>query len=165
MRFYRSPQPRRRVRHTGFTLIEAAMAQVIVGFAVVAMCELLAGGTAANAGAGELTKAVQMANNIHEIAVGLPFEDGGEAVVGPWRDIWELDGLKFSPPIDVDRAPIPADENWTQVVSVTAVDERQIGSPVGRNSSTPTARLQVNIYHNGRYVYGGNWLVVAAPPP
>jgi Tfp pilus assembly protein PilV len=162
MRFYKSPQPSRRA---GFTLIEAAMAQVIVSFAVVAMCELLASGTAVNAGAADLTTAVQLANNIHEIAVGLPFDDTGGPVVGRWHDVWDLNGLKFSPPIDVDRAPIRADENWTQEVSVTGVDEKQIGSPVEHQFSTPTARLQVTIYHNGRYVYDANWLVVAAPTP
>ncbi|HWE02072.1 MAG TPA: hypothetical protein VG326_06640 [Tepidisphaeraceae bacterium] len=137
------------------------MAQVIVAFAVTAMCELLAGGTAANAGAGELTAAVHLADNIHEIAVGLPFFDGGDAVVGAWHDVWDLDGLKFSPPIDVDRTPIPADENWTQEVSVTAVDEKKIGAPVERHSSTPMARLQVKIYHDGRYICCGDWLIVA----
>ena len=54
----------------GFTLIEAALAIVIVGVGVTALLELLAAGTMSNSAGTELTTAINLANNIHEITIG-----------------------------------------------------------------------------------------------
>lgn len=59
----------------GFTLIEAALATVIIGIGVVSLLELLAAGSMSNGAATELTLAASLANNIHEISIGLPFTD------------------------------------------------------------------------------------------
>ncbi len=62
-------------RRRGFTLIEAAWVTVIVGVGAVAMLELLATGTNVNAAGNQMTTAVNLANNIHEVALGLDFND------------------------------------------------------------------------------------------
>lgn len=62
----RSPRALRR----GFTLIEAALAILIIGVGVTALLELLAAGTMSNSAGTELTTAINLANNIHEITIG-----------------------------------------------------------------------------------------------
>ena len=57
----------------GFTLVEAALTTVIVGLGTVAMMGLLTSGTNSNQQAANLTTAVNLANNIHELCDRLPF--------------------------------------------------------------------------------------------
>jgi len=74
-------------RRTGFTLVEAAMVTVIIGVGVMAMLTLLAAGTAANEDATQLTEAINLANNIHEITMGMPYYDPQTPTVwnaAPW---------------------------------------------------------------------------------
>jgi type II secretory pathway pseudopilin PulG len=70
-RFSRFAQRRAR----GFTLIEAAIVTVIIGVGVVGMLELLAAGTQSNSDGTELTTAINLANNIREMSLGLAYYD------------------------------------------------------------------------------------------
>lgn len=62
-------------RARGFTLIEAAIVTVIIGVGVVGMLELLAAGTQSNSDGTELTTAINLANNIREMSLGLAYYD------------------------------------------------------------------------------------------
>ena len=42
---------------------------------MLAMLELLAAGTVSNASGNQMTTAINLSNNIHEIALALPFRD------------------------------------------------------------------------------------------
>jgi hypothetical protein len=137
---------------------------VILATAVAAMCELLTAGTAVNVSGNELTTGVNLAGSIHELAIELPFSDPGHPVVGPYHDIWDLDGAAFSPPIDAGRAPIFSAEGWSQQVSVQSVDNQNIGTAVANDQSGPTAQLIVTVSRNGRFVYSGRWLIVNSSP-
>ncbi|HZL37821.1 MAG TPA: hypothetical protein VFC78_21060 [Tepidisphaeraceae bacterium] len=161
MKFSKPPNscPRR-----GFTLLETAMAQVIIGVAITAMCQLLATGTKSNQAATELSTGVNLANNIHEIAVGLPYADGGGPVEGSYHDIWNLDGQTFTPPVDANLSPISTYPNWTQTISVQTVDSNNVGNVLPSNQALPTARVTVTITHAGHFVYTTSWLALAADP-
>ena len=65
----------RSTRRRGFTLIEAAMVTVIIGLGVVGMLELLAAGTVSNSEGTELTTAINLANNVREMSLGLAYYD------------------------------------------------------------------------------------------
>lgn len=160
MRFFKPIRSNRRRR--GFTLMETAMAQVIIGVAVTAMCELLTVGTDANTTATELSTGVNLANNIHEIALELPYADPGYAVVGSYHDIWNLNGQSFTPAIDANLSSIGTYPNWTQTVSVQTVDNNNIGTVLPTSQSVPTARVTVTITHAGHFVYQTSWLALAA---
>src|SRR4051795_8581358 len=88
MRHVIPPCPRPRLRR-GFTLIEAAIVTVIVGVGVVGMLQLLAAGTMANTDSTELTTAMNLAANMHEMSLSVPY-----------KNIMTLDGRTFTPPID-----------------------------------------------------------------
>lgn len=164
----------RRAPRRGFTLIEAALATVIIGIGVVALLELLAAGSMSNATATEMTVAASLANNIHEISLGLPFTDpvnptsaSTKESGGPtaYNDIWDLNGDTYSPPIDVTRHPVSGYSSWAQQVTVQSV------APTNLTATFPpdpvnysTARVAVVITHKGKPVYTASW-IVAAPDP
>jgi Tfp pilus assembly protein PilV len=152
----------------GFTLLEAALAIVIIGAGVMAMLQLLAAGSIANGGGTELTTAVNLANNIHEITVGMPFQNATTPTSlakdpgGPtaYTYLWDLNGDTYSPPLDVTRRPIATYANWTQVVSVSSVDPNNLNFVEPTNDpTTPTARVTVVVKHNTKVVYQASWLV------
>src|SRR5688500_4836529 len=102
----RPPRPRR-----GFTLIEAAIVTVVVGVGIVGMLQLLAAGTLANTESTELTTALNLAGNVHEMSLSVPYQN-----------IMTLDGQQYSPPIDSKKQTISALTNWKQAVTVNYVD-------------------------------------------
>jgi len=159
----------RRDGRRGFSLIESMIAIVIVGFGVTAMMELLATGTMANASGTELTTAVNLAGNVREISLGLPFYDPQqptqwstkESTVAGYDNVLDLDNCSFSPPLDVNRLGMDQYANWRQVVSVESVSEDNLASVRSDTTAEPTARVTVQIMHNGAEVYRMSWLAVA----
>jgi prepilin-type N-terminal cleavage/methylation domain-containing protein len=164
MRVFRSPNPagrRRQKDSRAFTLIETMMTMVIVSVAITAFCELLAAGTMANISGNELTTAVNQANTIHEIAVGLSSKQLTEPQPGPRQDVWDLNGKTFSPPIDAARRPISSFGNWEQRIAVTPVDTTNLIGSSPTDQRSRTARLTVEIYHEKHLVHTANWLIAA----
>lgn len=87
---HRSTTTRSRgVPRRGFTLIEAALAILIVGVGVTALLELLAAGTMSNSAGTELTTAINLANNIHEITIGA-------GTTYTWQGTWTA-GHNYNP--------------------------------------------------------------------
>jgi type II secretory pathway pseudopilin PulG len=161
----------RRLRTRGYTLIETALATIIIGTGIIATMQLMAAGTMSNSAATELTTAINLANNIHEVAVGLPFlsttnpgsttfKDAG----GPlnYTYLWDMSGDSYSPPLDVTRNTITGYGNWTQKVTVQSVDPTSLTSVRPNSVSLPTARVTVIILHNAKQVYQTSFMVVAS---
>lgn len=144
------------------------MAIVIIGTGVLAMLQLLAAGSMANGGGTELTTAVNLANNIHEITIGVPFQNPTSKTSlvkdsgGPknYTYLWDFNGDSYSPPLDVTRNPISVYSSWTQVVTVSSVDPNNLTFVEPSNDPTiPTARVAVAVKHNAKVVYQASWLV------
>ena len=151
----RRARARRWVRG-GFTLMETALALVIVGTGVLASMQLFTAcvtesGTAANA-----TTARLLAENVRETMANLPIIDpvSGAARWGPedgealasYNDLDDFDGKpdasgkykgeEFSPPIDAMREKIPALSQYKQLVTVMPVNPID---PAGNaNEAAPT---------------------------
>ncbi|MDB5297358.1 MAG: Tfp pilus assembly protein PilV [Phycisphaerales bacterium] len=169
-------RPRRRppsaARGRGFTLIEAAWVTMIIGVGVIAMMELLAAGTVSNAASNQMTVAVNLANNVHEISLGLAYADPAaptqwstrEATVAAYDDVADLDGQTFSPPLDVRRQPIAGYPNWAQRVTVRTVSPDAVTAVRPNDITVPTARVTVEILLNGKVVHTATWLVVGPSP-
>ena len=166
MRYVRTIHARRARHSAAFTLIEAMLAQVIVGTAIVATCELMVSGTSANIGGTELTTAIRLAANIHEMTLGGPSAGPGIVAGGsaraPDRSMWHLDGQAFSPPLDAARMPLEGFDGWVQQVRVQRVNADDLASTDPFNPSVPAVRLTVSVLRHGRQIYCGSWLVASA---
>ena len=162
-----------RPRRGGFTLIETAMVMTLIGLGVLAMLELLAAGSVSNAYGTEMTTAVHLANNVHEISLGLAFKDPENPTVWNTKEpggilaydnVMDLDGTSFSPPLDVRRQSMPDYGGWGQRVKVESVAEDYIASTRPNTLDEPTVRVTVTVFRNGRDVYTTSWLAVAPAP-
>jgi len=163
----RRAQPR---RPRGFTLVEAALTMVIIGTGVLAMLQLLAAGTMSNGAATELTTAVNLANNVHEIALALPFTCPANPTSTTFKDtggpanytyVWDMNGDTYSPPLDIRRNSISGYSNWSQKVTIQSVDPQNLDALRPNSVALPTARLTVLIVHGTRTVYKATWLIAA----
>jgi Tfp pilus assembly protein PilV len=171
------PKTPRRIVRRGFTLVEAALAMVIVGTGVMALLQLIASGTMINASGANLTTAVNLANNVHEISLGLPLQNSSNSLPiskesGPptgYTRLWSMNGDTYSPPLDVTRHPITSYSTWSQNVTISTVDPTNVTAARPNNNNIdpskgptyPAARLTVVIKHNQQTVYRTSWLITA----
>jgi type II secretory pathway pseudopilin PulG len=146
----RAPRRSRQFRPGGFTLIEAAMATVIIGVAFTAMLQLNAKGTEANNDGTELTTAINLAGNIHEASIRVSYDQ-----------IFTLRGT-HNPPVNARLQNISGMNGWTQVVGVSYVDDNKLTQTVPDTQYEPTARITAIIQRNGREVYRSTWLTAAS---
>jgi Tfp pilus assembly protein PilV len=171
--------PRRR----GFTLVEAALTTVIVGLGTVAMMGLLTTGTASNQTAANLTVALNLADDIHELCDRLPFSNTTVANLNYWGipsaytlsnlftpndggNITWLDGKTFNAastpvgPVDGTFSTISGMAGWSQAISVKSVTYGNITTNASSSSTANYAlsRITVTISLNGNQVYQTSWL-------
>jgi prepilin-type N-terminal cleavage/methylation domain-containing protein len=146
----RFPRQSRRAGRRGFTLIEAAMATVIIGVAFTAMLQLLAAGTVANRESTDLTTAINLANNIHEAAMRMPYDD-----------LFDLEG-PHNPAVDSRLQNLNGMPGWSQVVDVRYVDHSRLTLPVPDTQLEPTTRITVSVQRHGKEIYKMSWISAAS---
>ncbi len=126
---------------SGFTLIEAALATVILGTGVLSILAAQQAFHLENAFAQRSGTAILLANELRELTLGLPLHDpisgtetmgpdAGEVGVGDFDDVDDFAGpvqggfgttTVFDPPINALRQPIDGMDGWRQVVTVENV--------------------------------------------
>lgn len=143
-------RPTRRRSRRGFTLIETALATIIVGVGVLAMVAAQQAFHMQNAWSTHASTATWLGNEIREMSLDLPRHDpvtgydavndvgwGPEAAnetwYGDYDDIDDFDGLFFAAadgngPINARREVITNMDGWRQIVTVTMVDPFDITS-------------------------------------
>ncbi len=165
------PAKRRRRSHPqrGFTLIETALATVIVGVGVLAMVSAQAAFHQKNAWSTHASIATHLGSEIREMTWNLPRHDPvtGDAFWGPegdneasFQDYDDLDdfdglggGLVFSPPINAQRQIIVNMDAWSQTVRVFNVDPFNIVfdgdslAGVEPDGTTNTMAVEVTIHY------------------
>ncbi len=158
-----------RTRRTGFTLIETALATIIVGIGVLAMVSAQSAFHQKNAWSTNASIATYLGNEIREMTWDLPRHDPvtGDAFWGPegdneasFEDYDDLDdfdglggGLVFSPPINAQRGVIGNMDGWSQTVRVFNVDPFNIVfsgdtlAGVAVDFTTDTVAMEVTIHY------------------
>ncbi len=167
----RRPPGRRTASDGGYLLIEAALATVIVGVAVVALLAVMAAGSNSNGHSRDLTRATFLAQEIRELMAPLPFEEegggfgpeGGETLAS-YDDIDDFASVTFTPPINGQRESLndPHWNGWSQQVTVENVDPNYLaGHQALAGGSTDMVRVTVTITRNGKLVHQISWLAAA----
>ncbi len=149
---------RERARQRGFTLIETALATIIVGVGVLAMVSAQAAFHQKNAWSTHASIATSLANELREMTWNLPRHDPvtGDAYWGPdlgesltitdFDDLDDFDGygdgLQFSAglgngPVNARREIIPNMDGWTQTIRVFNVDPFHIVYNPGNYAALP----------------------------
>lgn len=158
-----------RKHRTGFTLIETALATIIVGIGVLAMVSAQAAFHQKNAWSTHASIATHLGGEIRELTWDLPRHDPvtGDAFWGPegdneasFEDYDDLDdfdglggGLVFSPPINAMRQVIANMDGWSQTVRVFNVDPFNIVfdgdtlAGVAADGTTNTVAIEVTIHY------------------
>jgi type II secretory pathway pseudopilin PulG len=168
---------------SGFTLIEATLATIVVGVGILSLMQLFTTCTQQNAAASHMTTAMLLAQNVQETMAGLTFNDPayGKTYFGPepgqslasFDDVDDFDGQTFNPPIDSNRQTIPALSDYAQAVAVWPVYPNQLSSnsntsspEISHYSYTGAARVTVRILHRKKTtdpwteVYRTSWIRV-----
>ena len=167
----RTPKPGPRPPKA-FTLIETALATVIVGVGVLAIVSAQQAYHIKNDWSLKTGTAQQLAKEMQERLVGLPHHDPNVSnsygldpgeTAGNLRDYDDLDdfagpvsagygeGLEFSPPIAADGTPIPELDQWTQRIEVMKVfpDHISMESGLPLSDPSPQMRARVEVYYQG----------------
>jgi hypothetical protein len=159
----RGPRHGRAAPRCGFTLIETALATVIVGTGVLAMVVAQQAFHTQNSWSSHVSIAQRLGNEIREMTLNLPRQDPvtgdaywgpepNEAWVGDFDDLDDFDGegagLIFDPPINALRTPIANMDGWSQEVTVFNVDPFDINS-VQVDGSTDMIVVQVIVKYQG----------------
>ena len=153
---------------TGFTLIETALATIIVGVGVLAMVSAQSAFHKQNQWSTHASIATHLGNEIREMTWDLPRHDPvtGNDFWGPegdnepsyedYDDLDDFDGLggfgvEFNPPINALREVIADMDGWRQTVRVFNVDPYNIVfdgdtlAGVALDGSTDTIAMEVTI--------------------
>jgi hypothetical protein len=152
LQFAPSTSRARARRNAGFTLIEAAMATMIIGLGVVALMELLAVGTKVNVSGTETTTALNLAKNIRERTIQAPFSS-----------LVPLNGQFFSPPVDSRGVEIAGLEGWRQDIRVQVVDPNRLTASIA-DPSPQALRITATISRNGRAITDLSWYCMDGAP-
>jgi hypothetical protein len=164
-----------------FTLMESALATIIIGVGVLAVMQLFEACTRQNRQGAAATTAMLLAGHVQEMMEGLPFGDPatGRATFGPekgetlnyFNDIDDFDGQTFNPPIDSSRTVVPALSQYSQVITVMPVYPNQPSSnadeakpEIPKLTYTGAVRVRVKIQYRRnpgdtpQEVYRAQWI-------
>jgi prepilin-type N-terminal cleavage/methylation domain-containing protein len=145
----------RRLYKRGFTLIESALATVIVGTGVLAIVSAQQAFHKQNSWSTHATSGARLGNEIREMTLNLPRHDPvtADAFWGPEENETELalfddlddfdgagDGLIFSAelgngPVNARREVISNMPGWSQIVTVENVNPNDITNPEDDNAT------------------------------
>jgi prepilin-type N-terminal cleavage/methylation domain-containing protein len=166
----RNARTRNRGR-SGFTLIETAIATVIIGLGVTALLVAVGSGTRVNNAGRKLTQATFLAQELREWTLRLPFsdQDSGDANNPPGPDgtspqtfvddLDDLMGVTYSPPRSGQGSAITDMTHWSETIELTWRDPDDLQTVVADGASN-MVYVQVSISHKDREILETGWLII-----
>ncbi len=160
---------RRYVGRSGFTLIEALIASVLVGVGVSAMMVATKSGTQVNAGAREITHAINLGQEIREWTLKLPFVDpetpdnppGPDGAENPQSFVDDIDDLMdvtYSPPRNGTGQALTDMSGWSQKITLTWRNPDDLSASVA-NGASEMIYVEVLVSRGSQPVLTTGWLV------
>jgi prepilin-type N-terminal cleavage/methylation domain-containing protein len=160
----------------GFTFVEVAITTAIIGLGMAGLVNMMAASSGANYTATQLTTAMNLANNIHELTERLAYADGhfgmesGETIAN-CNSCDDLSGLRLGTAgtsvVDAVGQNMPTAPGmdwtgWQQQVDIALVNPSNVRQTL---TSTDTSvndvmRITCTIVHNGNQVYQQSWNIV-----
>ncbi len=148
----------------GFTLIESALATVIIGTGVLAIMFAQQTFHRQNDWAERSATAMRLAGEIREMTINLPRHDPvtgvevwgtepNEAVLADWDDVDDFQDAVFSSdlgngPISAQREILPQFPGWTQRVEVDNIDPFDFATTLP-NGQGSMLRVRVGVFYQG----------------
>ncbi len=133
----------------GFSLVEVAVATVIIGLSVTALLMSVGGGTRTNDAAQELTLASFLAGEVREWASNQSFATLS-ALASP---------TTFNPPQDGSGNPITGLAGWSQTVTITWRSSTNLNTNVAAGASN-VINVQVQVFRGSQLMLSTTALVV-----
>jgi len=173
----RTSQAARRGARSGFTLIETAVASIIIALAVLSIVAAQQAYIRVGDVAQKNDAALSLANEVREITMNMPMVDPitGNAVYGPEADETSVEhyddlddfagsggaGVTFSPPINALRQTIPNMPGWSQNVTVENVAANDITGSAVTAGTTDLLRMTVTVTRDDIEYARLTWLSTA----
>lgn len=130
---------------TGFSLIEAMIAVLLVGLVVTALMMSNGSLTKVNAAGVDLSTAEFLTEQIREYVTALPYANlTALAAASP-----------YSPPIDVNGNALTQFATFSQQVTVQAVSPADLITPQG---GSDFSRVTVSVLQNGSPINSATWI-------
>lgn len=154
---------------SGFTLIEALIATVLIGVAIAALITSNVAHTQANAYGMHTSTAEFLIEEIRAMTLPMAFvepdevvdtfgPDDGEVDAGDYDDLDDFDGVTFSPPVDVNGNNLNDFSEYSQIITVESVDPADFTAVVDDLGSS-IVRVSVSIVMNGKEVGSTSWII------
>ncbi len=154
---------------SGFTLIEALIASAIVGLGLVSLLMASKSGTQVNAGAREITHAINIGQEVREWTLKLPFADpetpdnppGPDGSEDPQTFVDDLDDLAsvtYSPPRDGTGQALSDMTGWSQQITLSWRNPDNLSQAVADGASE-IIYVEVVVSCGGKSVLTTGWLV------
>ena len=130
----------------GFTLIEVMIAVILVGIAIASLVASSVAFTQSTGAATDISTAEFLIEEIRELTAGLDYDD-----------LYDFDGLSFSPPINAKQESLDNLSGFTQHVIVENVSATDFEVVVDDHSSV-FVRVAVGVTLNGKEIGSAQWL-------
>lgn len=153
----------------GFTLIEALIAVLLVGLAIVSLVAANISFTKANGVGADLSTAEFLLEQVKELTAMLPVVDPETttSVFGPeegglaaYDDVDDFDSANFSPPISTGRVVLNDFAAFSQQVTVENVSASNFEQVVADHGSD-FIRVTVKVLLNSKEISSASWIRAA----
>lgn len=155
-----------------FSILETALATIIVGLTVLAIVRLITAVTQQNFYAQKTVTAEMLANNIRELTAGMPFNDpasgthlgpdAGETTLAQYNDVEDFNGFVANPPVDAQRQTITSLADWQQSVTVTHVSPSNysLSDSLPTDAACTLDRVRVTVSYRPRGT--ATWIAIVS---
>ena len=135
-----------------FTIMDAALATVIIGVSFVAVMQLMVTGTVANIDSSARTTGLNLARNVRE-----------SMIQKTYATLLSYHGASYAPPKDGQGNDLTDFADWKQEIAVQAVDPTNLTTSV-TTSSPAAVRITVTVSRGTERVCDLSWYAFDATP-